>query len=88
MASAMNEPKILDVRSLFPAERQRSVFANYDRLGAGAKFVLMNDRDPRPLYRRFDAERHGKFSWRYLQQGPAIWRVEIGRPDPAQRGSR
>lgn len=88
MASAMNEPKILDVRSLVPAEQQRAVLATYDRLGIGARFVLVDNRDPRPLYRSFDTQRHGRFSWRYLQQGPAVWRVEIGRPDPSQRGVR
>lgn len=80
----MTETRILDVRSLVPAERHRSIFATYDRLTAGGKFVLVNDHDPRPLYYQFEAEHRGEFSWRYLEQGPQIWRVEIGRPK-AQR---
>lgn len=84
----MTEAKILDVRSLIPAERHRTIFDTYGKLPAGTKFVLVNDHDPKPLYYQFDAEHHGDFSWRYLEQGPEVWRVEIGRPNPAQRGAR
>lgn len=76
----MTEPRILDVRSLVPGERHQSIFATYDHLTAGDKFVLVNDHDPRPLYYQFEAEHRGEFSWRYLEQGPQIWRVEIGLP--------
>jgi uncharacterized protein (DUF2249 family) len=24
-------------------------------------------------------ERHGSFTWRYLGEGPEVWRVEIGK---------
>ena len=76
----MAENPILDVRTLVPAERHRRIFATYEGLAAGEKFVLVNDHDPKPLYYQFDAEHHGQFSWRYLEQGPEVWRVEIGRP--------
>lgn len=75
----MTETKILDVRSLIPAERHRSIFVTYDRLPVGGKFILVNDHDPKPLYYQFEAEHRGEFSWRYLEQGPKVWRVEIGR---------
>ncbi len=76
----MSKTRILDVRMLAPAERHRRIFATYEELAAGAKFELVNDHDPRPLYYQFDAEYHGAFSRRYLEQGPEVWRVEIGRP--------
>ncbi len=79
---------ILDVRSLVPAERHRKIFMAYDRLAAGDKFVLVNDHDPKPLYYQFDAEHHGEFTWRYLEQGPVVWRVEIGRTKRARVGTR
>lgn len=76
----MAESQILDVRKLIPAERHRQIFATYEGLAAGTKFQLVNDHDPKPLYYQFDAEHHGAFSWNYLEQGPEVWRVEIGRP--------
>lgn len=76
----MSETRILDVRPLVPAERHQRIFAAYEALAAGAKFELMSDHDPRSVYYQLDAEHHGAFLWRYLEQGPEIWRVEIGRP--------
>ena len=75
----MTDTRILDVRTLVPAERHRRIFATYEALASGATFELVNDHDPKPLYYQFDAEHHGAFSWRYLEQGPKVWRVEIGR---------
>lgn len=76
----MADSRILDVRTLVPAERHRRIFTLYEGLAAGDTFELVNDHDPKPLYYQFDAEHHGDFSWRYLEQGPEVWRVEIGRP--------
>ena len=75
----MAETKTLDVRQLVPAERHRMIFETYGKLPAGGTFMLVNDHDPKPLYYQFDAEHHGEFSWHYVEQGPRVWRVEIGR---------
>ena len=85
---SMTEARILDVRTLAPAERHRRIFATYETLAAGAKFELVNDHDPKALYYQFDAEHHGEFSWRYLEQGPEAWRVEVGRVGSTSRGTR
>lgn len=77
--TTMAEAKILDVRNLIPMERHRTIFDTYGKLKTGDKFVLVNDHDPKPLYYQFEAEHTGKFSWKYLEQGPTAWRVEIGR---------
>ena len=74
-----SQARILDVRSLIPMERHRMIFETYNQLGTGDKFVLVNDHDPKPLYYQFEAEHTGKFTWKYLEQGPTAWRVEIGR---------
>ena len=84
----MADLSILDVRTLVPAERHTQIFATYEALAAGAKFELVNDHDPKPLYYQFDAEHHGEFTWRYLEQGPEVWRVEIGRVGSTSRGAR
>lgn len=39
--------------------------------------------NPKPLYDQFAAERSGQFSWDYLEEGPEVWRVRIGRPAAA-----
>ncbi|HVS76535.1 MAG TPA: DUF2249 domain-containing protein [Steroidobacteraceae bacterium] len=75
----VSQPKLLDVRKLIPMERHRRIFDTYEKLNPGESFVLVNDHDPKPLYYQFQAEHSGQFSWNYLQQGPAVWQVEIGR---------
>lgn len=76
----MPERQILDVRSEIPARRHQLIFDSYNALGSGDAFVLVNDYDPKPLYYQFAAEHAGKFTWEYLEEGPEVWRVQIGRP--------
>ena len=69
----------LDVRTIIPRERHPLIFSTFRNLGPGDAFVLVNDHDPKPLYYQFAAEHAGAFSWDYLEQGPVVWRVRIGR---------
>ncbi len=69
----------LDIRSEIPQRRHELIFETYGKLGSGDNFVLVNDHDPKPLYYQFEAEHQGEFSWDYLEQGPEVWRVRIGR---------
>ncbi|MGH9047681.1 MAG: DUF2249 domain-containing protein [Acidimicrobiales bacterium] len=75
----------LDVRDLAPAQRHETIFATYAALDAGSGFVLVNDHDPKPLRYQFEAEHDGEFTWDYLETGPMVWRVRIGRPEVAAR---
>jgi uncharacterized protein (DUF2249 family) len=70
----------LDVRRLIPARRHEQIFAVYGELVAGTAFVLVNDHDPKPLYYQFAAEHPGEFTWDYVEAGPTVWKVRIGRP--------
>lgn len=69
----------LDVRNVVPRERHTLIVDTFTALKPGDAFVLINDHDPRPLYYQFEAEHMGQFSWAYLEQGPEVWRVRIGR---------
>lgn len=78
----------LDVRSLVPAQRHETIFERIDQLAFGVSFVLINDHDPKPLYYQLEAEYPNQFSWDYLEKGPAVWRVEIGRrPKPGAQAA-
>jgi uncharacterized protein (DUF2249 family) len=77
------QPGDLDVRPLPPAQRHEQIFTTIGRLEPGQWFVLANDHDPKPLRYQLEAEAPGQISWDYLQAGPALWRVRIGRV-PAQ----
>lgn len=84
MSAAQHSPQEIDVRSLVPAQRHAKIFELVGRLAPGGSFVLINDHDPKPLYYQLEAEHPKQFSWMYLESGPKVWRVEIGkRPKPA-----
>lgn len=70
----------LDVRSEAPARRHELIFATYEALEPGQSFCLVNDHDPKPLYYQLAAERPQQFTWEYVESGPEVWRVLIGRP--------
>ena len=73
------EDIVLDVRPLVPRERHETIFQTFDDLRAGTGFLLVNDHDPRPLRYQFEAEHAGEFTWDYLESGPRVWRVRVGR---------
>ncbi|WIM11614.1 DUF2249 domain-containing protein [Enhydrobacter sp.] len=73
------DPHVIDVRTLVPAQRHQKIFQLVNELVPGASFVLVNDHDPKPLYYQLEAEYPKQFSWTYLERGPEVWRVEIGK---------
>jgi uncharacterized protein (DUF2249 family) len=70
---------VLDVRLLPPALKHPTIFGLFDELAEGTSFLLLNDHDPVPVRRQFERMRGGDFTWRYLERGPRVWQVEIGR---------
>lgn len=75
--AATNE---LDVRVIPPRMKHPTIFQTFNALGAGESFTLVNDHDPKPLYYQFSAELAGHFEWEYVEKGPDIWKVRIGKP--------
>ncbi len=71
--------KVIDVREIVPPQRHPLIFQAYHDLAPGESFDLVNDHDPKPLYYQFHAEFGDEFTWDYLEQGPARWRVRIGK---------
>ena len=72
----------IDVREIEPKRKHPAVFEKFDNLDAGEAFILVNDHDPKPLKYEMAAERvNEKFIWEYLEKGPDIWKVRIGKTD-------
>ncbi len=70
----------IDVRPIAPRERHPLIFGSFDGLAAGEALLLINDHDPKPLFYQFQAESKGGFTWDYLENGPEVWKVKIGKP--------
>ena len=82
-AAVPTEDRVLDVRTEIPKRRHELIFETFGALAPDTSYVLVNDHDPKPLYYQLSAENPGEFSWVYLEQGPDVWRVRIGRIAPA-----
>ena len=78
-ATQQSSPDVVDVRTLIPAQRHAKIFELVNNLTPGGSFILVNDHDPKPLYYQLEAEYPKQFSWTYLDRGPEVWRVEIGK---------
>jgi uncharacterized protein (DUF2249 family) len=74
-----NVTTTLDVRTVIPRERHPLIFNTFRNLAVGEAFLLVNDHDPKPLYYQFQAELGEPFTWDYLESGPEVWKVRIGR---------
>jgi uncharacterized protein (DUF2249 family) len=69
----------LDVRVIPPPQKHPTIISRFEALQPGQSFTLVNDHDPKPLYYQFSAEMPGRFEWEYLERGPSVWRVRLGK---------
>lgn len=67
----------LDVRMIPPQWKHAKIFETFDSLKTGEVLLIVNDHDPKPLRYQFEVERAGKYGWKYMEEGPEIWKVEI-----------
>lgn len=70
---SINVPEIEGIR------RHPLIFETFDQLASGEYLELKNNHDPQPLYYQFIHEISDLFSWEYLEEGPELWRVAIGK---------
>ncbi|OBJ08320.1 DUF2249 domain-containing protein [Mycobacterium sp. 1465703.0] len=80
----------LDIRQLRKPDKHPRIFAKYAALQVGESFVLVNNHDPKHLHGEFEADYPGGYDWEYLDKGPTVWRIRIGKlsdtPPPVRRG--
>ncbi|MBQ0825206.1 DUF2249 domain-containing protein [Streptomyces tagetis] len=75
----LDDPAVVDVREIPHGRRHPRIFTRFARLAPGEDFVLVNNHDPKPLRREFEATHPGAHTWEYVESGPDVWRVRIGR---------
>lgn len=81
------ETEKLNVSSVSPIEKNNVIFQKFNTLRKGDKLELINNHDPKALYKQFcealnfqfHAVRSEQFRWDYLEAGPDLWRVNITR---------
>jgi len=71
--------QVIDVRQIPPRGRHELIFDTWHALQPGTAFQIVNDHDPKPLYYQFQAEHPGEVTWDYIESGPEVWQVQIGK---------
>ncbi len=69
----------VDARKYEPKDKRSTILKAFDDLLPGESMVLINDHDPEPLYHELKHSRSGEFEWKYLEEGPELWRVAISK---------
>lgn len=69
----------IDLRQIEPFARHTLIFSSYAALLPGQALEIINDHDPAPLNAQFQVRSPGMFSWNYVEEGPQVWRVQIGK---------
>jgi len=69
----------LDLRQIAPPQRHAMIFSTFEALLPGQSLELVNDHNPQPLNDQFQMRSPGQFSWNFLEKGPQVWRVQIGK---------
>ncbi len=80
------EMATVDARALPHPQRMPLLFAAFRRLDPEQAFRLVNDHDPIPLRVRLSTLFPGQVAWEYLEEGPDVWQVRIGRRPAEDRG--
>jgi uncharacterized protein (DUF2249 family) len=75
----MATAKTIDVRTIVPRDRHPLIFGTFHDLAPGESLLVVNDHDPKPLHHQFEARVPGRFEWEYLESGPEVWKVRIGK---------
>lgn len=69
----------IDIRDTTPLRRQQLMLNRFEILQQGQSFQLLTDLDPTDLHEQLQICSGDGFTWDYLEAGPAVWRVQIGK---------
>ncbi|MGN8068859.1 DUF542 domain-containing protein [Mucilaginibacter sp. 22184] len=73
----MDIPEIINISTVTPGLKHLVFFEKFDALRPKNAMIVTDDRDPSPLYSLLLAKRGRAFQWKLVENGPAIWSVEI-----------
>lgn len=62
-----------------PQLKHKVIFETFNGLQPGESMLLINDHDPVPLRFQFQSMHPEKFTWEYIEQGPDLFQVNIGK---------
>ena len=73
------EEQRLDVRQTDCSTKFGLIMETWNKLEQGRSFVLINGHDPLPLYYQLSTQNPTGLQWDYLQRGPEVFEIRIGK---------
>ncbi len=84
METISHTAEALDMRTLVPIERHKTLIQLFKELPVGEHFIFINDHDPIPLYYEFRSIYGDVVGWEYLNRGGREWTVRVTRTEASQ----
>lgn len=84
----MSQEIEIDVRPIPKPQRHPLIFAEMDKLAVGESVVVKNDHNPIPLRGQVEQFYPGEFEWKYLEEGPEVFRLCFTRTAPPKDGKK
>ena len=81
MSQSLENARELDVRPIPKPQRHPQIFGVLDTLAVGESLVIKNDHNPIPLRNQVEGLYGGEFEWKYLEEGPEIFRLCFTRKE-------
>ena len=81
MSQGPENSRELDVRPIPGPQRHPQIFGELDTLAVGESLVIKNDHNPVPLRNQVEGLYGSKFEWKYLEEGPEIYRLCFTRKE-------
>ncbi|WIV13396.1 DUF2249 domain-containing protein [Proteiniborus sp. MB09-C3] len=69
--------KTVDLSNSEHNDKHKAIFDAFDTLDLGEKMLLIDSTDPTHLFNKLDEERETKLDWRYVEEGPDLWKVSV-----------
>lgn len=72
-------PFEIDVRAIPKPQRHPLIFDAMEKLAVGESVIVKNDHNPIPLRGQVEAIYGEQFAWKYLEEGPEVFRLQFMR---------
>lgn len=84
MSEAPENSHELDVRSIPGPQRHPQIFGELEKLAVGESLIIKNDHNPVPLRGQVEGLYGAQFEWKYLEEGPQVFRLCFTRKEAAK----
>lgn len=69
----------IDIRDTTALAGAQRLLQQFEQMEEGRSFQLLSGHDPKSLRGQLQVRAGDGFTWKSLEAGPAVWRVQVGK---------